>query len=185
MSFHEWVDDLMPLQLIAVGGLPGAGKSVAAKEIAARVGAALLRTDVVRKELYPTPSYSPEEGERVYAHFLAQATELLKEGRSVVLDATFRQEALRQRAEQIAVAHHALWRLIIVQAPESRVRRHLAGRTDDPSDADFQVYLQLREEFESVRQAHTILENQGTLDDLTQQIRELFPADIPKKCASC
>lgn len=175
----------MPLQLIAVGGLPGAGKSVAAKEIAAHVGAALLRTDVVRKELYPSPSYSREEGARVYDHVLAQAADLLKEGHSVVLDATFRQESQRQRAEQIAVAYHAHWRLIIVHAPESRVRSHLVGRTGDASDADFRVYLQLRDEFESVRQAHTILENQGTLDELYQQIHALFPSEIPEKRADC
>jgi hypothetical protein len=37
MSFRERVDGLMPLQLIAGGGLPGAGKLVAAREIAAHL----------------------------------------------------------------------------------------------------------------------------------------------------
>jgi predicted kinase len=166
----------MPLQLVAVGGLPGAGKSVAAREIAARLNAVLLRTDVVRKELYPAPSYTPKEGERVYEHFLAQADEQIAQGRSVVLDATFRQESLRWRAEQIARVHGAIWHLILVHAPESRVRSRIAGRTNDPSDADFRVYLQLREEFEPIHGAHTVLENLGTLDDLYQQIHALFPA---------
>lgn len=170
----------MPLQLIAVGGLPGSGKSVSAKEIAARLGAVLLRTDVIRKELYSTPSYTPEEGERVYDHFLVQAAQFLAQGRSVVLDATFRQESLRQRAAQIAGAQGAIWQFILVHAPEARVRSHITGRQDDPSDADFQVYLQLREEFEPIHGAHIILENNETLDHLYQQIHALFPSSTPR-----
>jgi predicted kinase len=165
----------MSLHLVAVGGLPGTGKSVAAKAIAHRLNAVLLRTDEVRKELFPHPSYTPEEGRLVYDRSFERAAELLSNQHSVVLDATFRQESLRQRAREIAETAGADWHFILVTAPEALVRCHIAQRTNDPSDANFQTYLQLRQEFEPIRQLHITLDNSGTLADLSQQIEKLFP----------
>jgi aminoglycoside phosphotransferase family enzyme/predicted kinase len=100
--------------LILVGGLPGAGKSTLSRGLAANAGFAVVRSDVVRKELAgissahdsavrTSPSdneqglYTPEWTERTYAECLTRAEALLFDGRRVVVDASFRREADRRR----------------------------------------------------------------------------------------
>lgn len=165
--------------LVAVGGLPGAGKSVAAKEIARRIGASLLRTDEVRKEIYPCPTYTVEESHHVYELVFRRAADLLSNRQSVVLDATFRQEQPRQQAREIAEASGALWRFVWITAPESLIRNRIARRTGDPSDASFQTYLQLRRELEPIQEPHNVLDNSGTLVELRRQIEQIFPVKRP------
>ncbi len=160
----------MPLYLVAVMGLPGSGKSVAARMIATTIDAELLRSDVVRKEIYPIPRYTPKEGHHVYQTLFERSALLLAQGRSVVLDATFREDAPRQQARRLAETHGACWRLLLVTAPEPVVRDRLLARHNDASDADYAVYQQLRTEFSTIEQAHDVLDNSGTLDELKELI---------------
>src|SRR5204862_1007368 len=71
--------------LVLVGGLPGTGKSTLARGLAERAGFAVVRSDVVRKELAGLPAggpspqplweglYAPEWTERTYAECLRRA----------------------------------------------------------------------------------------------------------------
>ena len=112
----------MPRRLVAVMGLPGAGKSVAAQMIAQQIGAVLLRSEVIRKEICPIPAYTPEEGQHVYHEMFEQAAALLTRGYSVVLDATFRADALRRQTQVVASAAGVPWRLVLVIADEAVIR---------------------------------------------------------------
>src|SRR5690606_38944115 len=94
--------------LLITCGLVATGKSTLAAAVAEPLGAAVVRSDVVRKELAglppgtPRPApwgqglYGPEATERTYAAMLERARAALAAGRPVVLDATFSQA--RQRA---------------------------------------------------------------------------------------
>ncbi len=42
-------------------GAPGSGKSFLARRLAAALAADLVQTDVVRKEMFPQPRYTPGE----------------------------------------------------------------------------------------------------------------------------
>ena len=165
---------MTPPSLIAVGGLPGTGKSVVAQRIAARTNALLLRTDVVRKELFPTPAYTDAETEQIYTAFFGRAAAALAEGRSVVLDATFRRAGLRQRARALADEADAHWQFVLVTAPEHLVRQRLQQRAGDASDADVSVFEQIRQEFEPVEEDFLNIINDGTLIDLDRQIAHHF-----------
>ncbi|HTN75002.1 MAG TPA: AAA family ATPase, partial [Pirellulaceae bacterium] len=87
---------LRPIILV-VGGLSGTGKSTLAAALAETLGAELLRSDVVRKELYPvTESAAPNEGfyqpelrQRVYEELTRRAVHLQRSGMSVILDGTY------------------------------------------------------------------------------------------------
>jgi aminoglycoside phosphotransferase family enzyme/predicted kinase len=134
--------------LTAVGGLSGSGKSSFAREIApmlgASPGAVVLRTDEIRKRLHgvgpterlPPGVYTSDQQARVYERFFDEASRLLTAGRAVVLDATFLDPALRQRAEDLAAAAGVGFRGAWMQAPPAVLRARVAGRSGDASDAD-------------------------------------------------
>lgn len=87
----------MNQKLFLVIGLQGAGKTEVAKKIAGRFGAILLRSDVLRKELFTKSLYTKEESKIVYEEMFRRAKETLQDGKSVVLDATFKKEERKTR----------------------------------------------------------------------------------------
>jgi uncharacterized protein len=87
------------LDLVAVGGLSGTGKSSLAAALAASIGrapgAVHLRSDIERKRLYgvhefdrlPREAYRPEATARTYQRLCDLAATPLDAGQSVVIDA--------------------------------------------------------------------------------------------------
>lgn len=157
----------MPAQLICVAGLPGCGKSVVAQMIVTKLNGLLLRTDAIRKELFAVPDYSPAESIRTYAEFNRRAEVGLVAGRAVVMDATFYSHASREEAASIARRLGVPWHLLLVSAPEELVRERIARRTNDISDADFRVYLEMKAIFEPVTEVHANIDNRGRMDELS------------------
>ncbi|MGJ4945856.1 AAA family ATPase [Bradyrhizobium sp. HKCCYLS1011] len=100
--------------LVAVGGLSGTGKSVLARAIAPSIrpspGAIVLRSDVLRKQLFgvretdrlPPDAYNADAGRKVYELLLEHAGRVLSRGYSVVVDAVF-----ARGDERTAVTHLA------------------------------------------------------------------------------
>ncbi len=157
----------MPEQLICVAGLPGSGKSVVAQMIATKLDGLLLRTDAIRKELFAVPDYSPTESIRTYAEFNRRAEDGLAAGRVVVMDATFYSRASREEAASIARRLGHPWHLLLISAPEELVQERIARRTNDISDADFRVYLEMKAIFEPVTEAHTAIDNRSGMNELS------------------
>jgi predicted kinase len=163
--------------LIAVAGLPGSGKSTVARLIAHSVDGLLLRSDEIRKQLFPRPTYTPAEGAQVYARLFALADQGLSQGQSVVLDATFHQSDLRQQAQKIAETHALPWRFILVTAPPALVHSRLALRQGDASDADFTVYQSMQARFVPMQGAYDRIHNDGDLPALEAQTRALLKGE--------
>lgn len=151
--------------LVVVAGLSGTGKSRLAAELSQRTGFAHVNSDVVRKRLagleptarvapeYESGLYSPEHSERTYAAILAEAARHLDAGRGVVLDATFQLRRGRDAARRIAAERGAAFLLAECRCDTEILRRRLAERAargDDPSDADWAVYVEQRQRFEAV-----------------------------------
>jgi uncharacterized protein len=142
--------------LLLIGGLPGTGKSTLAKELATD-GFDLIRTDVVRKEmlyrqLNPISKerlYSSEVSTSVYEECLSQAEKALMEGRKVIVDGNFREEAHRKRFLELSRSLCVPIRLIICTSDAEVVRSRLANRKDDASDADWSVYVWAAEHWET------------------------------------
>jgi uncharacterized protein len=101
------------VRLVLVGGLPGTGKSTLAGGLSAATGWALLRSDVLRKELaglspsesaaaaFQAGMYGAEATASVYAELLSRAALLLSSGRSVILDATWTRQCWRDAAHEL------------------------------------------------------------------------------------
>ena len=157
-------------------GLPGVGKTTVAETVADRIDGVLYRTDVVRKELLSEPEYTPEETRRVYEGLLARGRRTVEGGRNVVLDGTFFRRRYREMARQTVADADATvdFRLVKVECAEPVVRDRIRARTDDESDADFDVYLLHEDSFEPVEGEHVTVDNSDGLEDTRRQVAENF-----------
>ena len=137
--------------LVLVGGLPGTGKSTVAGLLADGLGAVLLRSDRVRKELvgvapenhaaapYRAGIYRPDVTETTYAGLLDHPTTLLGRGVACLLDAFWSARALRVAAASVARPTAADLVELRCEAPPEVAAERMRARTDDPSDADAAV----------------------------------------------
>lgn len=163
--------------LIVVCGLPGVGKSTVAGWIADRVDGVHLRTDEIRKELFPDPEYSAAETETVYETMFDRGRAALARGRSAVLDATFKRRRHRGDAPRVAREMDVPWRLVKVDAEPAVVRERISARTDDVSDADVDIYEQFRAEFEPIQYDHAVVDNSADFATTERRLEERFPRE--------
>lgn len=160
---ESYASAMHPPRVVAMAGLSGTGKSFVANALAARLGAAVLSTDGLRRAALGLPAgadlrsepnagrYTGEERARVYASMRDQAGQHLRAGIPVILDATH--AAAAERAETIALASGAGVPLLFVRvtADEATVRARLAARgagDAHASDADWAVYAEQLRQFE-------------------------------------
>jgi aminoglycoside phosphotransferase family enzyme/predicted kinase len=152
--------------LIATSGLIGSGKSYLARLVAGRIGAAVVRSDAVRKVLVgaaPTESmaapygagiYSAEMTERVYEDMLTQARFGLEAGWPVVMDATYAKAS--QRAGVVRLAAEGGWPLVFVHCGchDEVIMQRLIERAvrRGVSDAGPDLLERVRADFESPRE---------------------------------
>jgi len=136
------------VRLVLVGGLPGTGKTTIAGLLADELGATLLSSDRLRKELagvspqrhaaapYEQGIYRPEHTERVYAELLHRAETLLALGETVVLDASWHDARHRALAARTADRVHSRLVALRCTAPADLAAARLRDRADTLSDAD-------------------------------------------------
>ncbi len=140
-----------PPCILALGGLPGAGKSTLARALAPGLGAApgavIVRSDEIRKRQHGVPPEQrlPESAYGAAAH-RAVADELLDAagrvaagGHAVIADATFLDPSLRaalaDRAAALGLKFAGAW----LDAPLAVLEARVAARAGDASDADLAV----------------------------------------------
>lgn len=151
--------------LLLTSGLPATGKSWFARRAADCLGAELHQSDVLRRELFGSSAekerrdrydqgrYAPDAKQRIYDALLARARAALSGGRSAVIDGSFVQQAWRAPFRALAAELGARFCCVRLSADEDLIRRRLARRALDPeeaSEANFEVYLRLREQQESL-----------------------------------
>jgi len=134
--------------LIAVGGVSGTGKSTLALALAPSVGAvpgaAVIRSDEIRKQLCGVEplvrlgpeGYAPEVSSRVYTTVAERAARLARGGHAVIADAVFARQADREAIERAAAAAGVPFVGLWLDAPEDVLLARAARRRRDPSDAD-------------------------------------------------
>jgi uncharacterized protein len=133
------------VRLVLVGGLPGTGKSTLAAGLADKLGAVLLRSDEIRKHLHALGDdrYAAATVSATYRELLDEAGRCLRNGESVVLDATWRESQWREEAKVVASTTCSELFEIECVAPaavaESRIDARRAGGDCD-SDATVEVY---------------------------------------------
>ena len=145
-----------PRNLVVLIGLSGSGKSYVAKRLSEKYDYKVLRSDIIRKELFglkPQQSakasygkgiYTEEATKKVYKTLIERAKELINRGEKVVLDATF----LKRWQRELVLSNFPNALFVWVWAPEDVVIERLKKRKGDVSDADISVYLKQKVAFE-------------------------------------
>ncbi|GAB2669015.1 AAA family ATPase [Saccharopolyspora gloriosae] len=147
------------VRLVLVGGLPGTGKSTVSGSLADRLGAVLLSTDRVRRELaagrgepahagYGRGLYAAEHVHGTYSELLARARTLLEHGESVVLDASWSKADERARARDLVQLARCASVELRCTAPGYVTAGRIADRTGDLSDATPDIAARMAAEFE-------------------------------------
>jgi uncharacterized protein len=130
-------------QLILMSGLSGSGKSTTARHLARKLDAVHIRSDAVRKHLAGIPLwergsddvYTPEMTQKTYARLLELGILLANEGYTVILDAKYDRQQLREEVIAQAKEHQLPLQIIQCTAPLDVLQQRLQERTGDITDA--------------------------------------------------
>ena len=166
--------------LVAIGGLSGTGKSVLARGLAPSVlpqpGAVVLRSDVLRKQLFGVgetdrlseSAYRPEITAQIYEILRQRAVRILTQGQSVVVDAVFARQAERSAifnaARELNVRFAGLF---LVTDLATRLRR-IGRREKDASDATPDI-AGLQESYNIGSLDWTVIDASGTPEQALRQ----------------
>ncbi|HYM15007.1 MAG TPA: AAA family ATPase [Dehalococcoidia bacterium] len=182
---HGYARASRPPAVVLMLGLSGAGKSHIAAALSCRIGAALVRSDTMRRRLYeasggappgmPAPAaydrgaYAADVRARVYAEIHAAAEGHLAAGRPVLLDATYGRRSDRDSARRLAAQAGVPLLAVHIVSDEAVVRERLDRRARDPravSDARWETYLAQRRRFEPPDEIapHQLLRLDGAAD---------------------
>jgi aminoglycoside phosphotransferase family enzyme/predicted kinase len=137
-----------PPCLVAIGGASGTGKTSVARRLAPGLhgpapGAVVLRSDVIRKELFgrpaterlPVEAYAPAVSARVFATLAERAAETLAAGYSVIADAVYGTPEQRAAIEAVASTAGVPFAGFWLEAPMRVLVDRVDARTGDASDA--------------------------------------------------
>ncbi|HRK53201.1 MAG TPA: AAA family ATPase [Cyclobacteriaceae bacterium] len=150
--------------IIVVFGLPGSGKSYFASRLALHTKAEYLNSDQLRIKMFKKRDYSDEEKKAVYDALFDKAKKAAKRNTSLVIDATFYKQELRQ---QYLDEFDENVFFIEVVANKRLIKKRMST-TRAFSEADFKVHKNLKKEWEPFEQKHLVLES--TNDNIGEMI---------------
>jgi hypothetical protein len=164
---------------IVISGLPGAGKTYFSRKLTERLPCAVVESDALRKVLFPTPSYSAQESQRLFQTLHLLIEELLSKGIPVLLDATNLVEHHRERLYRITDRQGAKLIIVHVEAPVRLVRERLQGRTqvatpEDNSEAGWVIYQRMKPKVQKIPRHHFVLDSSRDITPVIDKVlREL------------
>ena len=183
-----------PQLLVMMCGLTGSGKSTVARRLGERFGVAVVRSDVVRKELlgldpferkwdaFGAGAYAADITERTYTAMVDRAGALLATGDSVILDGCFTLRDQRRAAAELARRRGVPLLVLECHAPESLVRERLDGRSNKGhavSDGRWEIYHQQAATFEAPTEVapgcHVVLDRGRPVEENLTLLEELMP----------
>jgi predicted kinase len=154
--------------LLAIAGLPGTGKSTFAKALAQALKADHWNTDIIRDALNLRGQYDVPTKEKIYAEMLLRTAATLEQEKTAVVDATFYKASLRKKYEDLAKRLQLPICWIEIKAAEDVIRGRVQQKRQY-SEADFEVYLKIKAQFEPIEQAHLVVwSDQMKIEEMVQ-----------------
>jgi aminoglycoside phosphotransferase family enzyme/predicted kinase len=170
-----------PARLAITHGLPGSGKTTAARRLAQAAGAIHVRSDIERKRLFGLAPlerseahcgvYDADSNVRTYGRLAELACLALRAGWSIVVDAAFLRRAERDAFAGLACQAAVPLTIIDCIAPAAVLRERVTKRLaqgNDASEADGAVLEQLARSAEPLQERerrHTIEADVSTSSD--------------------
>ena len=145
--------------LVLMAGVPGSGKSTFARRLAGATGATVLESDALRQLLFGGPTHQAAESRALFSAIFVAASMLLRDGYSVIIDATNLKRSDRRPAHELASATGARLVILETKAPEAGVLERLVRRSaglecDDHSLAGVAVYRHMADEALPIIEEH-------------------------------
>ncbi|MBI5603291.1 MAG: AAA family ATPase [Deltaproteobacteria bacterium] len=162
---YEYIKKTDSTQLIVVFGLMGTGKTSLAQKLAKQTGWPSFSSDEIRKTLKGIPPttrkresfgkgiYSERMSRRTYSMMREQAQKWLKQGRSVILDGSYKRQNERLDLLKVAEKNKARIQFLECRAPLNIIRQRLDRRVQDPktiSDGRWELFNQQRKDFDPI-----------------------------------
>ncbi len=172
-SLEQLPEPVVEPAFIVVSGLPGTGKSYFCSQLAQRLPFIILESDALRKALFPSPSYSPQESSRLFRAVRLLIERLLKKGIPLILDATNLSERYREYLYSIADRLSVKLVLVRVEAPPWVVRERLKARREnsaDKSDADWTIYQKMKPSVQKIRRNHYAVDTSRDITPVLDKI---------------
>ncbi|MFO7678034.1 MAG: ATP-binding protein [Thermoplasmatota archaeon] len=161
-----------PKTLLISCGLPGTYKTETTQEIAKIHNIPILRTDIIRREILKNVDIFDEKvasnfeiRKKVYDEMFKRAESLLKNKKSVILDATFVTQELRLRAAAIAEQQQKKLTILQTHCSKQASIRRILKRTKENYESNAlteQAYLNNVKKFQEVN-LKEIKDNRPTL----------------------
>ena len=175
-------------------GMIATGKSTLSQAWAGHRQLRCYNSDWVRKELagvsptanrrttFDTGIYTKEFSQKTYKTLLERAEARLRQGDSVILDASY--QYVQDRRDLRALAKNLDCRIyfILCQCPEEEMKRRMALRERDPasvSDGRWEIYLQQKNRFQPPAELGApeliIIDTQPPLEELLKELDRKLP----------
>jgi len=182
-----------PPLMLAVGGIVGSGKSTVAAQLGAMLTAPIVATDRTRKHWLGVSSttslrepawagaYSSKLSERVYGEVLRRAGCVLRSGRPVIVDGSFRSRAERGRARLLAQQLGVPFLFVECRATPDDCRARLRRRAQHAhvSDARIELFDEFVKHFEPIDefgpQEHVVVDTSGPEPETSGASSEPLP----------
>ena len=160
--------------VIMVIGLPGSGKSFFARQFAEMFGAPLVSSDFIRHSLSAQSTFDADEDTLVGTLVEAQVGELLKTGKTFIIDGSVNARTVRTSIERLATSHGYGKLTIWVQTdePTSFARSHKRSEKragdvhNDPMEQ--QAFLRYRKQFATPTRTENVVVISGKHTFATQ-----------------
>ena len=174
-------------------GMIATGKSTISQAWAWQKQLRCYNSDWVRKEMAgmnPTESqresvdsgiYTKEFSQKTYEILLERAEARLRQGDSVIVDASYQYAHDRQDVRNLAKDLNCRIYFILCQCPEAEMKRRMDLREKDPaavSDGRWEIYQKQKKRFETPGELAAseliILDTQAPLEELLEVLEEKF-----------
>lgn len=151
--------------LVIGAGLPGIGRSTRLKLLAKKNGAEILDSDIIRRKIKKT-NYDEKSKLFVYQKMIKMAEIFLKQGQSVILDATFSKEKYRELirglVKKMNIRHYFLEFFCSDKVAKQRFKER-AKEKNPVSQANWQIYQKIKKEFEPINEKNHLKINAAKL----------------------
>ncbi len=163
-------------------GISGSGKSWLANQLADKINAIVIRSDIERKRLFGSDKktiYTKEIAASTYEYLKTLAITILQAGYPVIIDATFLDSRWRKLFKELAQQQQVSFHILSCYADKKILEQRIEQRTSDTdniSDADIQIMKKQLNNFNPLLKEEQVFEikiNTGKDIDFSK-IEKLF-----------